>query len=205
MKNLKEIKFMMERIESPRLTDVEYQHRKKALIKESNEEQDAVKKAMSIGSTLNKSQELDKLAEKITSDPKLLKQLEAAVKNAGVDITLTENEGQVLDNEDMKKMVTTLMDKSSSLDEGMSSDPNEDDTSAGLSMASFIGGGFLGANFSSAIISAVPAAASIIVGPALIGAVAGVALFVLARKVYLKLSDTSRTNTIKKNRELPEM
>ena len=52
-------------------------------------------------------------------------------------------------------------------------------------MASFVGGGSLGAAFGSTILSAVPAVASIFAGPALLGAAAGVGLFLLARKAYL--------------------
>ena len=52
-------------------------------------------------------------------------------------------------------------------------------------MAAFVGGGSLGATFGSTILAAIPSVASIFAGPALVGAAAGVGLFLLARKAYL--------------------
>jgi hypothetical protein len=61
-KLLQEMRFMMERIESPRMTDTEYQKRRK-LMKESSEEQEVAKEVEKV----TKSSEFDAAMEKIWS------------------------------------------------------------------------------------------------------------------------------------------
>jgi hypothetical protein len=76
--------------------------------------------------------------------------------------------------------------KSDQLNEdGFSNDPEKDTASSGLSMLSFFGGGALGQVLSGIITAVIPAATSVVAGPALVGAVGGLALFLIARKIYL--------------------
>jgi hypothetical protein len=145
----------------------------------------AVDKAMDLASKLEKSPELDKLASKVASDPNLMKQLEKALAQGGV---MMNEELEQLDNSDMKTLALNLAKKAEKMNEGISNNPDADDTSAGLAMAAAVGGGTLGSVFSSAIASAIPAAISLFAGPAVVGGVAGVALFLLARKVYLLMN-----------------
>ena len=145
----------------------------------------AVDKAMDLASKLEKSPELDKLASKVASDPNLMKQLEKALAQGGV---MMNEELEQLDNSDMKTLALNLAKKAEKMNEGISNNPDADDTSAGLAMAAAVGGGTLGSVFSSAIAAAIPAAISLFAGPAVVGGVAGVALFLLARKVYLLMN-----------------
>ena len=145
----------------------------------------AADKAMDIASKLEKSPELDKLARKVASDPNLMKQLEKALAQGGV---MMNEELEQLDNNDMKTLALNLAKKAEKMNEGISNNPDADDTSAGLAMAAAVGGGTLGSVFSSAIAAAIPAAISLFAGPAVVGGVAGVALFLLARKVYLLMN-----------------
>jgi uncharacterized protein YjgD (DUF1641 family) len=145
----------------------------------------AVDKAMDLASKLEKSPELDKLASKVASDPNLMKQLEKALAQGGV---MMNEELEQLDNNDMKTLALNLAKKAEKMNEGISNNPDADDTSAGLAMAAAVGGGTLGSVFSSAIAAAIPAAISLFAGPAVVGGVAGVALFLLARKVYLLMN-----------------
>ena len=163
------------------ITENEY----KENINEDEEAKSAADKAIKVSSQLEKSTEMDELAAKVAKNPTLMAQLEKAVKAAGVNVELTEDEGG-LDMGDLKTMALNLAKKGENLKEEISSDLDKDTSSAGLGMASFVGGGALGATFGSTILSAIPAAASIFAGPALLGALAGAGLFVLARKVYLK-------------------
>ena len=147
--------------------------------------QQAASKAIKAVPKLEKSPQMDKLADKIANDPKMLQQLEKALAKGGV--MMNENTGE-LDSGDLKTLALNFSKKGEKMNEGISSDPDQDDTSAGLGMLAFAGGGTLAANFSGAIAAAIPAVGSAFAGPALLGALAGVALFVLARKVYLKMN-----------------
>ena len=156
-----------------------------------NEEEVSPEKAASkaintLANKLNKAPEMDKLAAQVAKNPKLMAQLEKAVKAAGVNVELAEDESG-LDMGDLKTMALNLAKKEASkkIEEGISNDPDQDDVSAGLGMAAFVGGGSLGATFGSTILAAIPSVASIFAGPALVGAAAGVGLFLLARKAYL--------------------
>ena len=145
----------------------------------------ADKAIKTLATKLEKSPEMDKLAAQVAKNPKLMAQLEKAVKDAGVNVELAEDESG-LDMADMKKMALNLAKKSKSVNEKQENlDGDDGSLDVGLGMASFVGGGSLGAAFGSAIVSAVPAVASIFAGPALLGAAAGVGLFLLARKAYL--------------------
>jgi hypothetical protein len=161
------------------------------LINESqlNEEQEmspeqATQKVMSYASKIEKSPELDKVAQKIAKDPALMAQLEKALAQGGVQVDLNEVESE-LDTNDMKTLMLKFAQKGEQLKEVISSDPDADTSSAGLGMASVVGGGFLGGAVKGIILAALPAAGSLFAGPALIGAAAGLGLFLLARKVYL--------------------
>jgi hypothetical protein len=155
-------------------------------INEEVSPQVAASKAINtLASKLNKAPEMDKLAAQVAKNPKLMAQLEKAVKDAGVNVELAEDESG-LDMADMKKMALNLAKKSKSVNEKQEYlDDDDGSLDVGLGMASFVGGGSLGAAFGSAIVSAVPAVTSIFAGPALLGAAAGVGLFLLARKAYL--------------------
>jgi hypothetical protein len=142
----------------------------------------AADKAMDIASKLEKSPELDKLARKVASDPNLMKQLEKALAQGGI---MMNEELEQLDNNDMKTLALNLAKKAEKMNEGISNNPDADDTSAGLGMAAFAGGGTLGAYFSSVMGAVVPAFTSVFAGPAIVGALAGVGLFILARQAYL--------------------
>jgi len=163
------------------ITESEY----KENINEDEEAKSAADKAIKVSSPLEKSPEMDELAAKVAKNPTLMAQLEKAVKAAGVNVELTEGESG-LDMGDLKTMALNLAKKGENLKEEISSDPDKDTSSFPLGMTAFIGGSGLGQALSSTIISIIPSAASVFAGPALLGALAGVALFVLARKVYLK-------------------
>ena len=128
---------------------------------------------------------MDKLAAQVAKNPKLMAQLEKSVKDAGVNVELAEDESG-LDMSDMKTMALNLAKKSKSVNEKQEYlDDDDGSVDVGLAMASFVGGGSLGAAFGSTILAAVPAVASVFAGPALVGALAGVALFTLVKKAYL--------------------
>jgi len=145
----------------------------------------AVDKAIAVAPKLEKSPEVDKLANKIANDPSLLKQLEKALAQGG--IMMNENLKN-LDNNDMKTLALNLAKKAEKINEGFSNNPEADDVSAGLGMLAFFGGGTLGAMFSSAIGAAIPALTTLFAGPAVAAALTGVALFIVARKVFLLMN-----------------
>jgi septum formation inhibitor MinC len=154
---------------------------------EMNEEASAeqsVQKAMPYVSKIENNPMLDKAAEKIANDPTLLSQLQKILSQNGVPVNLNESTEE-LDSNDMKTLMLSLAKHSTQANEGMSNDDNKDDSTAPYSILSFIGGGFIGTALSKIVIGAIPASASIFNGPGFIGSVAGVALFLLARKVYL--------------------
>ena len=138
----------------------------------------AAGKALKVADKLEKAPEMDKLAAQVAKNPKLMAQLEKAVKDAGVNVELAEDESG-LDMGDLKTMALNLAKKGKKVNE-------EEDASAAIGggMAAFLGGGTLGASFGSTIAAAIPAATSVFAGPALVGALAGVGLFILARKAY---------------------
>ena len=167
------------------ITEGEYQEKVDEI--ESSPEE-ATEKAISLSNKLENAPELNKLASKIASDPKMVSQLEKAIKSAGVDFNLNEVESDGLDMGDMKAMALTLAKKDKQMNE-------EEDLSGpiGAGMASFVGGGLLGSSFSSAIISAIPVVASGFALPGMVGALAGVGLFLLARKVYKMMKGSEKT------------
>ena len=145
----------------------------------------ADKAIKTLATKLEKAPEMDKLAAQVAKNPKLMAQLEKSVKDAGVNVELAEDESG-LDMSDMKTMALNLAKKSKSVNEKQEYlDDDDGSVDVGLAMASFVGGGSLGAAFGSTILAAVPAVASVFAGPALVGALAGVALFTLVKKAYL--------------------
>jgi hypothetical protein len=166
------------------LTEGEYS---KALLREVEEVslESAVNQAIKLLPKLEKSSEFNKLASQIVQDPKLMQQLEKALAQGGI---MMNEELKQLDSNDMRTLALNLAKKAEITNEGMSNNPDADDVSAGFSMLAFGGGGTLAAYFSSAIGAAIPATTTLFAGPAVLGAIAGVALFYLARKVYLLMN-----------------
>jgi enoyl-[acyl-carrier-protein] reductase (NADH) len=161
---------------------------KLAGILKENEEQNitpeqAVQKVMPLVSKIENNPELDKVAQKIAKNPTLMAQLKKALAKGGIQANLNEIESE-LDTIDMKTLMFNFA-KKSELQEKISNDLDQDTYSSGLSIASFVGGGLLGSTFQSAVLAVVPGAATIFAGPGLVGAVAGVVLFLIARKIYL--------------------
>ena len=150
----------------------------KSKLNEEVSPQVAAAKALKVADKLEKAPEMDKLAAQVAKNPKLMAQLEKAVKDAGVNVELAEDESG-LDMGDLKTMALNLAKKGKKVNE-------EEDASAAIGggMAAFFGGGTLGASMGSTIAAAIPAATSVFAGPALVGALAGVGLFILARKAY---------------------
>ena len=150
----------------------------KSKLNEEVSPQVAAGKALKVADKLEKSPEMDKLAAQVAKNPQMMAQLEKAVKDAGVNVELAEDESG-LDMGDLKTMALNLAKKGKKVNE-------EEDASAAIGggMAAFFGGGTLGASMGSTIAAAIPAATSVFAGPALVGALAGVGLFILARKAY---------------------
>jgi len=165
--------------------DIDFEGEDKLKEAEETSPEQAVSKAVKVAPKLEKSPEMDKLADKIANDTKMLQQLEKALAKGGV--MMNEAIGE-LDSGDLETLALNYSKKGEKMNEGISSDPAQDDVSAGLGMLAFTVGGTIAANFSSAIAAAIPAVGTAFAGPALLGALAGVALFVLARKVYLKMN-----------------
>jgi hypothetical protein len=171
----------------------EGQYKAKLNEEENLSPEQAVQKAISLAPKLEKSSKLDQLAQKVANDPDLLSQMEKALQKGG--ITLNENENN-LDVQDMKTIALNLAKKSLSLKELNSQQYRspfdeedeeatwEDGGAAAAYFSAFAGGGTLAGYFSSTILSIFPSLLSIFAGPAIAGAVAGVALVALARKVY---------------------
>jgi hypothetical protein len=171
----------------------ESQYKAKLNEEENLSPEQAVQKAISLAPKLEKSSKLDQLAQKVANDPDLLSQMEKALQKGG--ITLNENENN-LDVQDMKTIALNLAKKSLSLkelneleyrspfDDEEEEGTWEDGGAAAAYFSAFAGGGTLAGYFSSTILSIFPSLLSIFAGPAIAGAVAGVALVALARKVY---------------------
>ena len=139
---------------------------------------------MPLVSKIENSPALDKVAAEIAKDPSLMAQLEKALAKGGVQVNLNEAVGE-LDQNDMKTLMLNFAKKTTQLEERISSDPESDTSSVGLGMASIVVGGTIGAKMGGLIAAAIPAATSIFAGPAVVGALAGLALFLVARKIYL--------------------
>ena len=148
----------------------------------------AAKTAMKYAPKLEKSPAMDKLADKIANDPKMMQQLEKALLNAGIPMNENQDVSDLnLDQADLQKLTLNLAKKAEKVSESLKEEiPGDDDVSGelGLGMLAFVGGGTIAANFSAAIAAAIPALGTAFAGPAVAGALAGVGLFLLARKVY---------------------
>ena len=142
----------------------------------------AVEKAVSLVPKLEKSSKINSLATKIANDPKMMQQLEKALQKGG--ITMSEAVGE-LDLDDAKKVALTFATQASKMN--MQEEVSWEEGGTAAIFSSLIGGGLLGATFSQAIGSAIPELA---VGttPAAAGAVAGLALVILARLIYKTLN-----------------
>jgi hypothetical protein len=96
-KLLQEMRFMMERIESPRMTDTEYQKKRK-LMKESSE-------GDKIYDELIKDPKMDKLAQQYLNDPKLMSKIEILMNKANINLGLEEDMGEAeLSSGDIDKL-----------------------------------------------------------------------------------------------------
>jgi hypothetical protein len=144
----------------------------------------AIQKAMPLASKIENSPELDKIAAQIAKDPAMMAQLEKALAQGGVQADLNEA-AEELDQNDMKTLMLNFAKKTNQVQEKISNNDEEDTSSVGLGMVATMIGGYVGTLAKGLILSAIPAASSIIAGPAVIGALAGIALFAIARKVYL--------------------
>lgn len=164
------------------ITEAQY-NEKKSLIENELTPEKAVQQAISLAPKIENSPEFNDLAQKVANDPKLISQLEKALQKGG--ITLSENEGD-LDAQDMKAIALNFAKKSDQdIQEG--EEVTWDDAAAGAYMSSFVLGGVatgLSPLLYKALLAAFPLTQFLIGGPAIIGAITGVALVALARKVY---------------------
>ena len=173
-----------------RITEIKRMQKLAGIITENDQSQDlspeqAANKAIQMAPKIEASPEIDQLAAKIAKNPNLMKDLEAALQKGGISMN---EEIEQLDKSDMKTLALNFAKKSEEINERISSDPGSDTSSVGLGMASGLVGGTLAAPFSSAIASAVPILGTAFAGPAIAGALVGIGLFILARKVYLKMN-----------------
>ena len=143
-----------------------------------------IQKAMPLASKIENSPELDKVAAEIAKDPSMMAQLEKALAQGGVQADLNEA-AEELDQNDMKTLMLNFAKKTNQVQERISNDGDADTSSVGLGMVSAIVGGTVGASIKGLIAAAIPAVTSIVAGPAVVGAIIGIALFMIARKVYL--------------------
>ena len=144
----------------------------------------AIQKAMPLASKIENSPELDKVAAQIAKNPSMMAQLEKALAQGGVQANLNEAEEE-LDQNDMKTLMLNFAKKTNQVQERISNDGDADTSSAGLGMAAAVIGGTVGSSVSGLIAAAIPAVTSIVAGPAVFGALIGIALFMIARKIYL--------------------
>ena len=144
----------------------------------------AIQKAMPLVSKIENSPELDKIAAEIAKDPAMMAQLEKALAQGGVQADLNEA-AEELDQNDMKTLMLNFAKKTTQLEERISNDIDADTSSVGLGMAATVVGGAIGASIKGLIAAAIPAVTSIVAGPAVVGALVGIALFMIARKIYL--------------------
>lgn len=143
----------------------------------------AVQQAISLAPKIENSPEFDDLAQKVANDPKLIDQMEKALQKGG--ITLSENEGD-LDIQDMKTIALNFAKKGKQ-DIQEEEEVTWDDAAAGAYMSSFVLGGVavgLSPLLYTTLLATFPLTTFLIGGPAIIGAITGVALVALARKVY---------------------
>jgi hypothetical protein len=137
----------------------------------------AIQKAMPLVSKIENSPALDKVAAEIAKDPSLMAQLEKALAKGGVQVNLNEAEGG-LDQSDMKTLMLNFAKKANELNE------EDDGQDVGLGMASVVIGGTIGAKMGGLIAAAIPAVTSVFAGTGIVGALAGLALFLVAKKIY---------------------
>jgi len=146
---------------------------------ENTSPEDAVQQALSLAPKLEKSSELDALAQKIAKDPNLVAQMEKALQKGGIALNEDKNN---LDTQDMSTIALNFAKKGEQMLQ--EEEVTWDDAAAGAYMGSFLGGGALTGFFYQALLNALPFTKFLIGGPAVVGAIAGVALVALARKVY---------------------
>ena len=160
----------------------------KEKLAENQSAEQAVSKALEMAPKLEKSSELDQLAQKVANDPNLLAQMEKALQKGG--ITINEDESD-LDPQDMKTLALNFANKEKPMNEDLDSILGKEDKEGiqgGVSIASFVGGAGLGAALGKTILAILPAVSSIFAGPGIAGAIAGVGLYWLAKKVYQKMN-----------------
>lgn len=157
----------------------------------------AVDKAMTAGNKLNNSSEMDALASKIASDPNLVNKLQKLITSNGVSLNEDQSSNPI-DTNDIRTLALNFAKKQSGVSEEYRSPEErsydnkpEDEGKVEMAFVGAFGGGFIGSSLSSVIIGAIPAVGSVFAGPAVLGALAGIALGVLAVKVYHKLKGTA--------------
>ena len=186
---------LKERLDLQKTAKIITESQYKKLLKEGAEEiktpEKAVQYALSAAPKLEKSSDLDALAQKVARDPKLMAQMQKALQKGG--ISLNEDMSN-LDIQDMKTVALNFA-KQASTQNINEEDEWEEGGAAAAYMLSFIGGGALAASFTPAIIAAVPSLAHSLINPWVIGAIAGVALVVLARKVYTMINNDNKPNS----------
>jgi hypothetical protein len=160
----------------------------KIKLNEETTPEQAVNKAIQMAPKLEKSSELDQLAQKIVNDPNLLAQMEKALEKGG--ITLNEDESD-LDVQDMKTLALNFAKKENQMNEDLDTVFGKEDKEGiqgGVSIASFVGGAGLGAALGKVVLAVLPSLSAIFAGPGIAGGIAGVALYWLAKKVYQKMA-----------------
>ena len=80
------------------------------VVVDAEDSEKAADKALKVAGKLDKAPEMDKLVAKVAKNPKLMAQLEKAVKAAGVNVELAEDESG-LDMGDLKTMALNLAKK----------------------------------------------------------------------------------------------
>lgn len=143
----------------------------------------SVQKAMPYVSKIKNNPMLDKAAEKIANDSTLLSQLQKILSKNGVQVNLNESTEE-LDSNDMKTLMLSLTKHSTQANEEKG---NEGGDILSGSLASALGGGYIAGELVKTIESVFPSIDTVF-SANLVGSVAGIALFLLARKVYLLIN-----------------
>jgi hypothetical protein len=157
--------------------------------------------ALKTATKIDHSQALEKLAQKIAQDPTMQKQLANALKSGGLSLN---EDLESLGMDDAKTLALNFAKKAASgkMSEVYIKDWEPETSDAGdnltvpATMGAFVGGGVLGTAFSSAIIAAIPALATGFAAPAVVAGIAGVALVLLAKKVY-KMTRQSKYDKVR--------
>jgi len=161
------------------ISEEEYKNR----LNEEESTGKTINKMVQNADKLAKSPEMEKMAAQIAKNPELVKKLNQKVAAAG--ITIDEQEVDGIEDAELKKLALTYAKK---LNEG-----GDDDVTAevGLGAALGLGGAITGFNLGTTTAylagTSIALGSSVALGPVILGAAAGIALGVLAAKVYKKI------------------